>query len=290
MLQRLSLRYTLLLRGMIKGEKWAEPTPRLQSATRGRKRLPHHPDIAGVGSYRHCPPIRHASSHVPLSSTSTAGSKRNSRKSASHNAPHSSPLESPLPTTHGTTLCLPAKTANPTPAGLNLRAGAASRAAPRSPPPRGLARPLCYAHARRHCWAQALHRRRQVLRRRRRCRLLFLRECLQGRGRRSTTTAHSLQSEHQEHHGQPHKPPKPKGTPPGQSKGRPQKAKQPPNSQNRARNRGKRKEAQTSPNHLENGKPPQAHTHISAPFPRTRTRKPGPGPRVPNRPGNTGSS
>ena len=40
------------------------------------------------------------------------------------------------------------------PAGLNLRAGAASWATPLCPPPRGLARPLHYAHARRNCWAQ----------------------------------------------------------------------------------------------------------------------------------------
>ena len=38
-----------------------------------------------------------------------------------------------------------------TPACLNLRAGAASWVTPRCPPPRGLARPLRYAHARRHC-------------------------------------------------------------------------------------------------------------------------------------------
>jgi hypothetical protein len=53
--------------------------------------------------------------------------------------------------------CSSAPVANQTPqAGLNLRAGAALTAAPRCPPPRGFARPLCSAHARRHyCWAQA---------------------------------------------------------------------------------------------------------------------------------------
>ena len=72
-------------------------------------------------------------------------------------------------TKHRATLCSPAKTANQTPAGLNLRAGTASRAALRSPP-HGLACPLCYAHARRHCWAQALRRRQALCRRRRRSR------------------------------------------------------------------------------------------------------------------------
>ena len=56
---------------------------------------------------------------------------------------------------------LASKDPNQTPAGLNLRAGAASCATPRCPPPRGLARPLCYAHARRNCWAQG--RRRQAV-------------------------------------------------------------------------------------------------------------------------------
>ena len=48
---------------------------------------------------------------------------------------------------------LASKDPNQTPAGLNLRAGDASRAPPRCPP-RGLARPLRYAPARRNSWAQ----------------------------------------------------------------------------------------------------------------------------------------
>ena len=52
--------------------------------------------------------------------------------------------------THCATLCSPAKAVDQTLAGLKLRAGAASWAAPRSPPPRGLACLLRYAHARMH--------------------------------------------------------------------------------------------------------------------------------------------
>ena len=57
-----------------------------------------------------------------------------------------------------------------------------------------------------------------------------------------------------------------------------------------ARKKGKKADPpREQETHLENGKPPQAqHTHISAPSPRTKTLQAGP--RVPSRPGNTGSS
>ena len=62
------------------------------SLVRGRKPLPHLPAITGAGSYRHgC----HASSHVPLSSTSTASNQPNSRNSPSmHAKPRALDLES----------------------------------------------------------------------------------------------------------------------------------------------------------------------------------------------------
>ena len=101
------------------------------------------PDIAGTGSYRHG---RHASSHIPLPRQTQPAIKQTAGK----------PLATTLLTAaayHILCGAMPAKTANQTPAGLNMRAGAASWAAPHSPPPRGLALPLRYARARRNCWA-----------------------------------------------------------------------------------------------------------------------------------------
>ena len=118
-------------------EKWAEPTPvRHVSSLRPQRPQAFSSSPGHIKPGSECTgAARHASSRVPLS----AQAQRATNLTAGNL----------LPTTLFTTatfyiravLCLPAKTADQTPAGLNLRAGAASWATPRCHPPRGLARP-----------------------------------------------------------------------------------------------------------------------------------------------------
>ena len=82
------------------------------------------------------------------------------------------------------------------------------------------------------------------------------------------------------------------GRPSGARQGQaPKKAKQPPNrteQETDARKEGEARTPSTKPKPPRERKTPQAHTHISAQCPRTKILQTEP--RVPSRPGNTGSS
>ena len=120
-----------------------------------RNRLPHLPDIASRGWFAR-PAMRQAMS--PCQAQAKHATNHTQQTKQEYMLPHTVPCyarQQRLLTRHRqASTCAPAPFLG---------------TAPRSPPPRGLACPLRYAHARRHCWAQGRCRHR-CLALRRHCR------------------------------------------------------------------------------------------------------------------------